>query len=340
MVVELVWVMTNGQIRLNKATREWVIYSPTRRKRPQDFQDEIPAKPAVNHEAEKCPFCPGKQHELEDIILELPNPSNNAWQTRVIANKFPALTPLHKPKRVKEGIYLTLPGYGNHEVIIESPRHYDDLATMPLADVEIVIETYYQRYLALMADPDTMFAIIFRNHGKRAGASLKHPHSQIISTGIVPHNRRWQEEEAQRYFDKWGSCVYCDILAFEQQERTRVVAENDSFLAFVPFAAEVPCEMWIMPKEHQADFGSITAEEKSDFAQILQTLLEKLYTKLNNPDYNYIINTAARYKAEEPQVHWYCKIEPRLTTLAGFEIGSGISINPSLPELDAEFLLD
>ncbi len=110
------------------------------------------------------------------------------------------------------------------------------------------------------------------------------------------------------------------------------------FVSFVPFAAEFPCEIWIMPKEHQADFGSITPQEKKAFAEILKDSLSRLYYKLNNPDYNYVINTAARYKAEEPQLHWYCQIRPRLTTPAGFELGSGMSINPSIPEVDAAFL--
>ncbi len=122
------------------------------------------------------------------------------------------------------------------------------------------------------------------------------------------------------------------------RDRRQVIEENSSFAAFVPFAAEVPCQIWIVPKQHQGDFGSITEQEKSDFASILKNALAKLDEKLNNPDYNYVINTAARYKAEEPQIHWYCQIRPRLTTPAGFEIGSGMSINPSIPEIDAEFL--
>ncbi len=180
--------------------------------------------------------------------------------------------------------------------------------------------------------------IIFRNHGARAGASLIHPHSQLIVTSFVPHHIRWREEEAQRYFDEWGRCVFCDTLDFERREQRRVVLDNKTFLAFVPFAAEVPFEICIMPKKHQADFGDITDEEKADLAYVLREVLGKLHQKLNDPDYNYIINTSARYRAGEPQLHWYLQIRPRLTTRAGFEIGSGISINPSIPEDDAEFL--
>jgi UDPglucose--hexose-1-phosphate uridylyltransferase len=330
--------MQVGQIRLNKATREWVIYAPSRRKRPQDFQRSSQSKPAFVDRSHKCPFCPGNEDKSTAVLLEMANAQNSFWQTRVVPNKFPALTSDAHTERHQEGIYVTMPGYGRHEVVIESPEHHRDLATMPLEAMEIVVETYHKRYTDLMRVHKNMMAIIFRNHGERAGASLSHPHSQIIVTGIVPQNRRWREEEVQRYFDDWGRCVYCDILSFEMQDRRRLIQENDSFVAFVPFAADVPFEVWIMPKKHQADFGSVSDSEKADFAWILQNVLTRLYEKLHDPDYNYVINTAARYKAEEPQVHWYCQIRPRLTTTAGFEIGAGISINPSIPETDADFL--
>jgi UDPglucose--hexose-1-phosphate uridylyltransferase len=330
--------MEAGQIRLNKVTREWVIYAPSRRKRPQDFQKINQPQQALVSQERKCPFCTGKEPMSETILLEIPNRQQTSWQTRVVPNKFPALTPDEHTHRVTEGIYIAMPGYGRHEVIIESPDHDQEIATMSQEEVEIVIETYHKRYIDLMLAHENMMAIIFRNHGDRAGASLKHPHSQIIVTGVVPQHRRYREEQAQHYFDVWGRCVYCDILEFEMHSRRRVIQENESFLAFVPFAAEVPFEIWIMPKHHQADFGSICDREKSDFASILKNVLTNLYEKLNDPDYNYVINTAARYKAEEPQVHWYCQIQPRLTTQAGFEMGSGICINPSLPEVDADFL--
>jgi UDPglucose--hexose-1-phosphate uridylyltransferase len=330
--------MPQSHIRLNKTTREWVIYAPSRRTRPQDFKQEITEVEPEDKQSHYCPFCPENEDRLEPIILELPNPMGEGWQTRVVDNKYPVLTPDTHPRRKMNGIYITMMGYGRHEVIIESPHHDQDIATMPLKAVETILETYHKRYLDLMATHENMMAIIFRNHGKKAGASLKHPHSQIIVTGMVPQQIRLREREAQRYYDQWARCLYCDILYFEQHSGTRVVTENQSFLCFVPFAAEVPFEMWIIPKEHQADFGSISHREKRDLALILKDVLGRLHRKLNNPDYNYVINTAARYKAEEPQVHWYLQIRPRLTTPAGFEIGAGININPSIPELDAKFL--
>ncbi|MEJ2560255.1 MAG: galactose-1-phosphate uridylyltransferase [Anaerolineae bacterium] len=327
-----------GEIRQNKATKQWVIYAPARRKRPRDFQRREEKRGDLPILDKECPFCPGNESMLPAIIMELPGVEPGQWQTRVVPNKFPALTHNADSSRYTEGIYLAMPGYGRHEVIIDSPRHDQNLAEMSLEEVGIILETYHRRYVHLMKEHGNMMAIIFRNHGSRAGTSLMHPHSQLVVTGIVPHYIRWREEEAQRYFDEWGCCVYCDILDFEMHDRRRILLENESFLAFIPFAAEVPFEIWIMPKKHRADFGQITDKEKADLAFALRDSLARLHKKLQDPDYNYVINTSARYRADEPQLHWYLQIWPRLTTRAGFEIGSGININPSIPEEDADFL--
>jgi UDPglucose--hexose-1-phosphate uridylyltransferase len=189
-----------------------------------------------------------------------------------------------------------------------------------------------------MKEHENMLVLIFRNHGERAGTSLMHPHSQMIVTGIVPPLVREREEQAQRYFDEWGRCVFCEMIEFERNDRSRVVFENESFLGFVPFAAEVPFEIWVMPKEHEADFGSINARAKTALAEALHHVLSRLRTKLPDPDYNYVINSSSQYDSGEPHIHWYLQVRPRLVTPAGFELGTGIRINPSLPEHDAAFL--
>jgi UDPglucose--hexose-1-phosphate uridylyltransferase len=331
--------MEISEIRQNKATKQWVIYAPTRRKRPKDFQSSKVKKPYVPAYDEECPFCTGNDHMLPQVILEVKD-DKSQWITRVVPNKFPALTPGGNLRRFSKGIYLLMQGYGHHEVIIETPFHNHQIGQMSVNEVEFIVKTYHRRYIDLMKMNENMMVIIFRNHGLRAGTSLIHPHSQIIATGMVPHHIRWREEEAQHYFDEWGRCVYCDMMNYEMQDKKRVIYEDNSFVAFVPFAAEVPFEIWIIPKEHKADFGDISDTEKSDLSLALHNILEKLYKKLNDPDYNYIINTSARYRTQEPQVHWYLQIMPRLMTRAGFEIGSGMSINPSLPEDDANFLRD
>lgn len=332
--------MKDGEIRQNKATKQWVIYAPARKKRPKEFQWRTKPSKQLPVLDKGCPFCPGNEHMLPSIIMEMHGHGQYPWRTRVVPNKFPALTPHGDTSRSTQGIYLVMSGYGKHEVVVEGPYHNQDMSEMSTEDVGIVIETYHRRYVDLMKEHENMMAIIFRNHGLLAGTSLIHSHSQIIVTGMVPNHIRWREEQAERYFDELGHCVYCEILEYEMQDQRRVIMENRSFLAFIPFAAEVPFEIWIMPKKHHADFSSISDGEKADLSLTLRDSLATLRKKLQDPDYNYIINTSARFKADEPHLHWYLQIRPRFTTQAGFEIGSGITVNPSIPEKDAEFLKD
>lgn len=330
-------MLQHGEIRQDKATRQWVIYAPARRKRPKDFRPAAQTAVPLPERSASCPFCPGNESQLTPVLLEIQGPAGS-WQTRVVPNKFPALDPNGRLIRNKSGIFITMEGFGHHEVVIETPRHDRDLALMTPEELAAVVETYHRRYTDLIQKDGIMMAIIFRNHGERAGTSLMHPHSQIIATGIVPNSIRWREEEAQRYYDEWGTCVFCDILEYELRDGARVIDQNSSFVTFVPFAAEVPFETWIMPRRHGADFEAITDSEKQDLADALLRSLVRLRASLHDPDYNFILNTWARYRANEPQLHWYVQIRPRLMTPAGFEIGSGMSINPSLPEEDAAFL--
>jgi UDPglucose--hexose-1-phosphate uridylyltransferase len=327
----------NGtEIRLNKVMHQWVIITPNRGRRPRDFAASVKSDAAVPAHDPGCPFCPGNEERLGSRILE--TGANGQWYTRVVANKFPALTPDGSMQRVREGIYLKMSGYGRHEVVIETPRHDRHPGVMSVEETHRIIETYHRRYQELAQQHGNMSILIFRNHGRRAGTSLIHPHSQIVVTGMVPQHVRRRENEALRYYDQFGRCVFCDILDFELRHRERVVMENDGFVGVVPFAADVPFEMWIMPRKHQADFGSIEASRRKDLAAMLQALLHRLCKSLHNPDYNYMINSTSGYRADEPHLHWYVRIAPRLTTRAGFEIGSGVSINPSVPEDDAAFL--
>jgi UDPglucose--hexose-1-phosphate uridylyltransferase len=326
-----------GQIRQNKITKQWVIYAPRRDERPRDFGEKNKNPDLPQHDPD-CPFCPGNEAMLPGIIWQYPEPDQGIWSTRVVPNKFPALTSQTEPHRQEDGIYFFMPGYGHHEVMIETPRHDHNIAQMSLSEVEDVIHTYHQRYRAVMEKHAHMLAILFRNHGARAGTSLMHPHSQMVVTGVVPAHIRWWEFESRRYFDKWSRCVLCDILSFEAQDQVRLVSENGSFQSFIPYAAEVPFEIWIVPQTHQADFGAITSQQKTDLAAMLRDILKNLSDRLDDPDYNYVIHSAAQYQAGKPFLHWYLQIQPRLTTPAGFEMGSGMRINPSLPEEDAQFL--
>ena len=333
--------MTTSEIRQDKATKEWVIYAPHRGTRPNDFAHADKADKKSKHSPEhdkSCPFCPGNEHMLPPIVMQTCCRGDDKWQVRVVPNKFPALTTEGDNARFDRGIYVAMNGYGYHEIVIESPLHNQDICQMSTEEMGILIDVYHKRYVDLMEQHQNMMTMIFRNHGRRAGTSLIHPHSQIVVTGIVPNFIRYREEELQRYYDDFGRCVHCDILEAEMRDRQRVIYENESFLCFVPFAAVVPFQIRIMPKRHEADFGDISDQEKSDLTTALHDNLCRLHYKLDNPDYNYMIHSCARYKAGEPHLHWSLEIRPRLTMIAGFEFGSGMAINPSVPEEDAKLL--
>ncbi|MCF7934781.1 MAG: galactose-1-phosphate uridylyltransferase [Synergistales bacterium] len=332
--------MQQSWIRQNRMTGEWVIFAPSRGKRPSDFAMEKGSAggTAIPSRSETCPFCPGNEDQLPEIIDEHTTRNGQSWLTRVVPNKFPALTPENETGRHYQGPYIYAGGYGKHEIIIETPAHNKDIPDFEKDEAEALVECYISRYAELIESHANALVLIFRNHGRNAGTSLEHPHSQIIVTGIVPRTIRDKEEMAQRHYDETGRCLLCELTGYELQNRTRVVAENEHFVTFIPFAAEVPFEMRIVPKRHEGDFRNLQSEERRAFASMFQHVLQALREALLDPDYNFVINTAPRYKLDEPHAHWYLLIRPRLTTPAGFEIGSGISINPSVPEEDAQFM--
>jgi UDPglucose--hexose-1-phosphate uridylyltransferase len=332
--------LSGNHLRKNILTGQWVIYSPLRAQRPgrperQKFEaiENLPQKDSL------CPFCPGNETMVPKIIFELKQEQNNGWFTRVVPNKYPALTTEESIKGDSKNIYLTATAFGRHEVIIESPFHNQDIPQMSQEQVVNILKTYKQRYRFLRSKfKDIMNIIIFRNHGPASGTSLVHPHSQMIGTAIIPRYIHDRETIAGTYFEKKGRCSLCDIIEFEMQVRERDIFENESFLGFVPFASEVPFEVWIAPKRHQADFCEIDEHEETDLSKALSDILSAYRDRLDNPDYNYIIHSCTRQNEMTPYLHWYVQIRPRITTPAGFEIGSGVHINVSLPEEDARIL--
>jgi len=329
------------QLRQDRSTKEWVIIATERSKRPHDFKKGERHIEESNYKKD-CPFCLGNEHLTPHETLAYRSggpPDSEGWWVRVVPNRFPALSPEGSLERKEEkGFFRMMDGVGIHEVVIESPFHNQFLPLMEDRQAEEVFLAYRERYLALREDPRIKLIIIFKNHGEAAGTSLEHPHSQFVGTVVVPSNIRRKLEEAARYYDDHGSCVYCDLVEEELSLGKRVVMDTEKFVVLQPFASRFPFETWIIPKEHQASFGLISMEDSKKFAKVLKTTLLKLYSKLNNPDYNYVIHTAPIKDEGEDYYHWHLQIIPRLTTPAGFEMGSGIFINVCLPEETAQFL--
>lgn len=328
-----------GEIRQDLVTGRWVIYAPERADRPHELEQDTPSATALPEKDAECPFCIGNEHMLPNILLEHPGGQSGLWQTRVVPNKYPVLSADTETADANRGIYRVASNFGHHEVLIETPFHNRDIPIMRPDEVEAIIATYAQRSATLCGTDESVQAVvIFRNHGAAAGTSLLHPHSQIVATGLVPETIAQREHIAAQHFKQNHHCLLCRMIDCERTEGTRVIHENEAFLSFVPFAASVPCEIWIVPKRHCADFGLITEQEVEHLALCLQDGLQRLYDELNHPDYNYVIHNCSRQDFFVPHLHWYLQIQPRLTTPAGFEIGSGMQINHSLPERDAKRL--
>jgi len=323
------------ELRLNLVTREWVIIATERAKRPEEFKS-LPTKKAVPDFLKGCPFCPGNEEKTPKETFRIDGDKN--WRIRVVQNKFAALSEIGEKKRVNNGIRRMVNSVGRHEVIIETPQHDVHPALLPIGHMEDLIHIYKNRFLDAYRDPRVEHVIIFKNHGERAGTSLEHPHSQLIATPVVPAQYRDRMEAATHYFDDTGVCLICDELQSELSEGKRIIMDTAHFVTFIPYAALSPFHTWIFPKRHTAAFSDITEPEIADLALHLKSLLCKLYYGLDNPDYNYVIRSAKPSEARNEYVHWYLAIVPRITRTAGFEIGSGIYINSSLPEQSAEFL--
>jgi UDPglucose--hexose-1-phosphate uridylyltransferase len=326
-------------LRFDETTSDWVVFAPTRRLRPHDGHVASAAPPESRAQG-GCPFCPGNEAFTPPEIYAVRDSGDpSRWQVRVIPNKFPALTIEDNPqRRVDDNAFQYMGGCGAHEVIVESPDHSLFLAQQPTAQIELLLWTLQLRYQDLMRDHRFQTVVIFKNHGVEAGTSLPHPHWQLLATPVVPRWLRTKHFEATEYYDRTGQCLYCVMLARELASGNRVLAQNEHYVAFLPYASHSPFETWIAPRLHQASFQLVPRERLRTLAQLLKVVLLKLHTGLNNPDFNLTIDDVARGDEDKEYFLWHMRILPRLTTPAGFELGTGMSINTVLPEDAACFL--
>lgn len=326
------------ELRTDPISGRWVIIATERAARPNDF----PPPPVEVDDQNSCPFCEGREARTppEIFAIRAPGtaPNTPGWHVRVVSNKYPALRIEGDTTPSRVGIYTRTDGVGAHEVIIESTDHHTHLGLLPAGHVAAVVGAYLQRYRDLDGDARFEYALLFRNHGRTAGASLPHPHSQLIALPVIPKRAAEELQASERYFGRNGICVFCHVIQQDLASRERVVFENDRFVAIQPYAARFPFETWLLPKEHKASFGELTEPEVKSFAEALRTTLYALHACLNNPPYNYIVHSASYVEPARHFYHWHLEIMPRLTQVAGFEWGSGFFINPVVPEDAARFL--
>ncbi|MER2599022.1 MAG: galactose-1-phosphate uridylyltransferase [Caldilineales bacterium] len=328
-----------AELRQNMATKQWVIIATERARRPEEFADwshssVVAALPA--HDPH-CPFCVGNEEGDGMELLRIPAlPA--PWKVRVVKNRFPALDQHGERLRHFDGVYRSISGVGYHEVVVETPQHNVSPAQLGTEEMALVFDAFQARGMVMATDERIEHVIYFKNHGPRAGTSLLHPHSQIIGLPMVPYDVRARDEEARRYFDDTGACVYCVMLQHELQDGGRVIAENEDYVAFLPYAALSPFHIWILPREHQSSFLTVSPVSLRRLAALLCDLLGRLHGGLNDPDYNVVLRSAPVKAWCADHLHWYVSLIPRVTQTAGFELGSGMYINTALPEHSAAFL--
>jgi len=326
-----------SEIRRDPIGGRWVIVSTDSPKGPTDFQ--LVKDPETD--PEKCPFCPGHEDQTPPEVLVSRNGGHingPGWNLRVVPNKFPALKIEGDLGNEGIGMFDMMNGVGAHEVIIETPDHTKEMSQLSKQEIEATIFAYKNRCLDLRKDKRFEYILLFKNHGKSAGASLSHSHTQLIALPMIPKNVQEELSGAEHYYEYKERCIYCDIIRQEEQYKKCIVVANDKFVAFCPYVSRFSFETWIVPRQHFAAFDYIEPEAIPDLADILKNVLTRIRKALKSPSYNFIIHTSPIEDRVREEYHWHIEIMPKLTRTAGFEWGTGFYINPTPPEIAAKFL--
>jgi len=329
------------ELRKDPVLGRWIIISKERSKRPSDFVVD-------DHKAVEggfCPLCPGNEKTTPNEVLVLGRepilpPNSAGWKLRVVPNKFPALVIEGELEKQAEGLYDRMNGIGAHEVIIESPNHEDRFAFLPPEQMLFVFRAFRNRILDLAHDHRFQYVMVFKNFGRSAGASLEHPHSQLVALPILPRMVISELDGALSYYKYKDRCIFCDIIRQEIQQDIRLVCQNDHFVTLAPFAPRTPFEMWILPKYHNSSYTDQSEDSLADLVRIFSESLQRLDACIPNVSYNFVLHTQPLRSQPLGHFHWHFEIVPKLTSIAGFEWGSGFYINPMPPEDACAYLKD
>ncbi|MCF7887113.1 MAG: galactose-1-phosphate uridylyltransferase [Candidatus Omnitrophica bacterium] len=323
------------KIRLNPITKRWVILTEEDNSFDKVKNTQAQTKPA------DCPFCLGNESMTPpETDADRPGelkPNSPGWLTRTVPNKFPALESNLENKVTKKGIFQKREGVGFHEVIIETPDHNKTIVDLSKEEIIRIFNVYRRRFVFLSKDKRFKYILIFKNHGLAAGASLEHPHTQLICLPIIPKRVTEELDSTKEYFNKHNECMFCKMAKEEKKEKSRLILENDDFIAFCPFFSRSPFEVTILPTRHQSDFSKMDGRQIENLSSILKELLIKLGDVLGDYPYNFLIHTSPVNSEDKNHsigeyYHWHIEFLPKLGEVAGFEWATGGYINPLLPE--------
>lgn len=343
-------------------TGRWTLFADARDRRPNDFKAPAAASGDGSQETGDCPFCRGNEQCTPDPVMsvsQVPDAEESAsacgdadrWVLRVVPNKFPAVDPLvdagesqRRSNDADQGtpdtaatspLFRSRPLRGGHEVFVESPHHFASLAELDVAQVVALLQLYGARLRHWSRQPGIRFISLFKNVGPKAGASLRHPHSQLIAMTELPQMVRAMVDRMRLHHARSGCCLHCDILRAELKSKQRVVAVSDHLVAYCPYASHLPMMMRITTGEHIERFEDLGIAALTDLARLLRRAigwLQKLYPDV---DYNFLLHTRPPGMADDDGFHWSLELFPRLNHVAGFEWSCDMMINPMPPELAA-----
>jgi len=328
-----------SEFRQDPLSRRWVIVGcDGRAVRPNEFVEAT-----TRHSDLPCPFCAGNEDQTPPAVATHSANGSGHWTVRVVRNKYPALTTEQPPCPTCQPLETNpaqgqATGFGCHEVIIESPRHVASLSELTDLEVETTFRAYRDRIRELKAEGRYQYVQIFKNVGAAAGASLEHVHSQLIALPGVPEVLRQELAASDDYFREHRRPLLPDLIAKEEAEQSRVVAQTANFIAFCPYASRFPYEVWLAPRRHQPRYEDVQTGELGELSRLAREIVGCMERAVGPTAYTAFLHTLPFDMPAYDHYHWHIEIFPRLTKVAGFEWGTGCFINPFLPETAAAHL--
>jgi UDPglucose--hexose-1-phosphate uridylyltransferase len=335
--------MSNSpELRQDIVSGDWILVAPGRRYRPHNFALKSKSRAVPKSH---CPFENPQKSGNEVPLLWYSKKGKESgnlrrdWVLQVIQNKYPIMSEQRGvcPTPIRYGVYRRMKGGGFHEVVVFR-SHTKFLGDMTAREADHVISAYQERILFHEREKCLRYVFIFHNHGDAAGASIFHPHSQIMALPIIPPDIYRSLRGAERYRQKHGACVHCKVIGWELKKRERVIYKNKAFVVIAPFASHVNFEVRIFPRAHSASFQKLSRGERLLLADVLTVTLRRLKKVLQNPAYNFYIHTAPVGDGKFSYYHWHLEILPKTSHLAGVELGTGIEVITMPPEDAAAYL--
>jgi UDPglucose--hexose-1-phosphate uridylyltransferase len=316
-----------SQLRLSPLNGRWVTVAVGRAARPGGFAPR--RLPAPGTDDRPCPFCPGNE-EATAPALETYGRDGH-WQVRVVPNLYPAFSGRGPFATTELGpIFTEAPAVGIHEVLVLSPSHTDGWGGLDDKQAGLVMAAIRDRLEDHARLSDIRYTQTIVNHGREAGASVEHPHGQLLGIPFVPDEMTAEQERFSSFQATHGGCLLCETIAIEEKENHRVVAANDRYAVICPYWSGVPYEMLVLPRRHEAHLARSSPADLVGVARALRDALSRLCSVVGDVAYNIVIHTAPHHGND--LYHWHIHVLPHITSAAGFEEGTGVMINIVAPE--------